>query len=84
MVQRPWNSAFIKMSANLGTLININVYFAGSRCFIINLTNILILIFKSAILKVSTCIIKSVLGSHRIKKEHLSCRSRHYTYIVCS
>lgn len=62
----------------------IYVYFAESRCIIINLTNILIFIFKSAILKVSTCIIQSLLGSHCIKKEHLSCRSRHYTYIVCS
>jgi len=60
------------------------MYFAWSMYIIINSANILILIFKSAILKVSTCIIKSLLGSHFIKKEHFSCRSRHYTYTVCT
>jgi len=44
----------------------------------------LIFILKSEILEFSICIIESLLGSHCIKKEHFSCRSSHYTYIVRS
>jgi len=83
MVQHPWNLTFMKWMRIRHTYC-IYVYFAGSRCIIINLTNIFVLIFKSAILKISTYIIKSLLGSHCIKKKHFSCRSRHYTCILCS